>query len=436
MFVDQLLTMGLPLIDKSLDTLVTAMQNGPDAGVGRLIREWARSIGASLALGVGAYEAWMMILGRRGIDAMKILRIIVICLCIGQSSTIVEMCRFPGDELQKLTKKEAAKKNDDVDKKEKEVAEYQTHYVDSLRSKLSKLDEDRAAQRERDFQEASKDMGILDKIGASIDNWKEGMSDKFNTWAKATAATAETKVAELANDIIRFIGEVIFQMIYYGMLVGQSVFLNVLGMFAPMAFAMSLAPPFKSAWSQWLSKFLSVSLWGFLVFMIVYYVDYLLIFYLQQDLEAYKGLLGSKQFGSWDQIGTLGIQAIGTTCMYVVGLLAGAKIMAMVPEVCSWLIPGGVSSSMGQASAGVAAAAGGFAGSAAKGGISAAAHAPGKVAQGVAKVIGGINQAKQDGHSAAYGVFAQTKTGQSYAKSASNSSSLDNAGKKSSNKNF
>ena len=49
----------------------------------------------------------------------------------------------------------------------------------------------------------------------------------------------------------------------------------------------------------------------------------------------------------WAQVGSLGIHQIGSTCMYVVGLLIGAALMGFVPEVSSWLIPGGVSSGFG-----------------------------------------------------------------------------------------
>ena len=39
------------------------------------------------------------------------------------------------------------------------------------------------------------------------------------------------------------------------------------------------------------------------------------------------------------------MQGVGTTCMYFVGMCVGAVLLKSVPEVASWLIPGGVSSS-------------------------------------------------------------------------------------------
>ena len=42
-------------------------------------------------------------------------------------------------------------------------------------------------------------------------------------------------------------------------------------MFAPIMFALSIVPPWSNAWSQWISKYLSLSLWGFVTYMCLYY---------------------------------------------------------------------------------------------------------------------------------------------------------------------
>ena len=69
----------------------------------------------------------------------------------------------------------------------------------------------------------------------------------------------------------------------------------------------------NSAWSQWMSKFLSLSLWGFVTYMCIYYIDFILLYNLQQDLVAYDHLLHGS-VNSWEQIGALGLQGIGSNC--------------------------------------------------------------------------------------------------------------------------
>ena len=107
---------------------------------------------------------------------------------------------------------------------------------------------------------------------------------------------------------------------------------------------MSIAPPWSSTWSQWVSKYATISLWAFLVYLFVFYADSIIEYTLHTDIKAYTALIGNAK-GTWAQIKTFGMQGVGTTCFYFVGMCVGAVLLKSVPEVASWLIPGGVSSS-------------------------------------------------------------------------------------------
>ena len=90
------LTIGLPAIDESLDKLLVAMETFPNVAILGDAIGLARIIGLLLALCVGSYECWMMMLGRRSMDVMKLLRIIGISICISSSSWICQALRVPG----------------------------------------------------------------------------------------------------------------------------------------------------------------------------------------------------------------------------------------------------------------------------------------------------------------------------------------------------
>ena len=109
----------------------------------------------------------------------------------------------------------------------------------------------------------------------------------INNYAQRAAVAAETKVSEWINDVIRFVGELIFQMSYYGMLVAQRIFMTILATFAPIMFALSIVPPWSNAWAQWMGKYLSLSLWGFVVYFCLYYIDFILMYNLMEDIKAY-----------------------------------------------------------------------------------------------------------------------------------------------------
>ena len=343
---DIFLTMGLPAIDESLDKLLVAMETFPKSAVLGDTVGYARVIGLCLALCVGSYEAWMMMLGRRVMDIMKILRIIGLSICITSSSWICTQLASPGKALENTTKAMAKAKNKQVAALELKVAQKQSAYLDRLREVQDSI------ETAKQVQEIGEDAHWWDKLIYSMEN----LGETINNYAQRAAVAAETKVSEWINDVIRFIGELIFQMSYYGMLVAQRIFLTIMAVFAPIMFALSIVPPWSSAWSQWVSKYLSLSLWGFVVYMCLYYIDFILMYNLQEDLTAYGKLLQG-QVDSWSQIGALGLQGIGSNCMYAMGMLVGAYVIRFVPEVASWLIPGGVSSSAGSAAGGVAAGA-------------------------------------------------------------------------------
>ncbi len=349
-----LCTMGLPAIDQSLDKLLVAMEAFPNVAILGNTISFARMLGLLLALCVGSYECWMMMLGRRGMDVMKLLRIIGISMCISSSSWICSALQMPGKSLEATTKSMAMAKNKEVAALELKVAQKQGEYLERLRAVQDSI------STAKQVASIGEDANWWDKLVYNVEN----LGETINNYAQRAAVAAETKVSEWINDVIRFVGELIFQMSYYGILVAQRIFIAIMIVFCPIMFALSLAPPWNSAWSQWMSKFLSLTLWGFVTYMCLYYIDFILMYNLQEDLVAYNHLLHGA-VNSWEQIGALGLQGIGSNCMYAMGMLVGAYIIRFVPEVSSWLIPGGVSSGAASPSGSVAMGAAMMGGSAA-----------------------------------------------------------------------
>ncbi len=349
-----LCTMGLPAIDESLDKLLVAMEAFPNVAILGDTISFARMLGLLLAMCVGSYECWMMMLGRRGMDVMKLLRIIGISMCISSSSWICSALQMPGKSLEATTKSMAMAKNKEVAALELKVAQKQGEYLERLRAVQDSI------STAKQVAAIGEDANWWDKLVYNVEN----LGETINNYAQRAAVAAETKVSEWINDVIRFVGELIFQMSYYGILVAQRIFIAIMIVFCPIMFALSLAPPWNSAWSQWMSKFLSLTLWGFVTYMCLYYIDFILMYNLQEDLVAYNHLLHGA-VNSWEQIGALGLQGIGSNCMYAMGMLVGAYIIRFVPEVASWLIPGGVSSGAASPSGSVAMGAAMMGGSAA-----------------------------------------------------------------------
>ncbi len=378
------LTMGLPAIDESLQSVIAAIRSQTPSALGQ-ITSIARVIGLIAALCVASYECWVMMLGRRALDVFKIMRIVGLSICISSSGFIGSAVATPGRVLESTTKGMAKSMNKRLVKQEEKVAKLQEKYYTKIRALQDSIE---VAKR---IQEIGDDPAWYDKIIYSVKN----LGSTIDNFSKRAAITTETKITEWVNLVIRFIGECIFQIAYFSLLLMQAVFLKVLLMFAPLAFAMSIAPPWSSAWSQWISKYATISLWGFLVYLFVFYADFVLNYSLQKDIVAYTTLIG-KAKGTWTEIGSLGMQGIGSTCFYFVGMCVGAVLLKSVPEVASWLIPGGVSSSSagnaGSSMISTASAAGGAAMGAAAG-VKAVASKGVTIAGGTVRAGGAVGSA-------------------------------------------
>lgn len=346
--------MGLPTIEENMLGIINHIREHASIPGGDYILTWSRTIAYCLALGVGSYECWMMMLGRRGLDVMKLLYIVIISLCITWSGTICEGLSAPCNALENVARLGIENEKGVVDAAQAKLAEKQKAYNEFLKTKMAK---DATTKDAKDKTE-NQDEGIIDSIISTVD---ERIND-FYQLVYGAILSVETTICEWISIIIRYVGEILFQCAFYGLLIAAEIFKGILRVFAPLMFAISLAPPFRSAWSQWIGKYVSVSLWGFIVYCIYFYVLLIMQYCLDCDMAWYDKLMGGEAMAElaghpilpdqvdyipFEQIQTVGMQGLGTCVMYVVALVIGCFCLSFVPEVASWCIPGGISSGAG-----------------------------------------------------------------------------------------
>lgn len=423
--------MGLGLIDENLEGLMSYMKNVPLAFS---LVGMAKSIGLAIALGVGAYETYMMMLGRRGMDVMKILRILILAICISNSGWIAKALQEPGEILMEDAKSAHEAIYAQAKDKEMEASALQEQYMAKLKNAMDSIHTQERVDVfvKKDFWDKLMD-GVMAGATGGLSRLAELATEEVSNYTKEGSAMLIGVICEGLQFLIRFIGEVIFQMIYYAMLVTQRIVLYLMTLFMPLAFALSLAPPYKSAWSQYIAKFLSVTLWGFVIYVMMFFVDNILYYFISLDCEGYQRLLNVNVGGSWSDVATLGLQGIGSTCMYVVAMLIGAKVLSMAPEVAGWLIPGGVSSSMGGMAAatatGIASTVGGFAGSAAGGAVGAVTGGAVTTYGAVGAGVSAHKQGATMGQSIRHAIVSQTGFGKAADAGAKSSTPFTDWGK-------
>lgn len=330
---------GLAAINDSMDSLLVAMRQNPFEGSS--IASLARVLGACFALMTGAYECYMMMLGKRMADVMKLGRILLFSVLISCSGWIVSGLDWFGSAMEDVGRGVTETKQQTVVDKEEELLALEVQYADSLLAALAR--------------------GNIYLTKIANNSGIETEAEEFSTWDyiqdlpglfadgfKALLASGSAYLSYGFNVAARFIGEVVFQLAFYGTMLLQRVSLCLLGLFCPLAFAFSLVGPFKNAWQEWLSKYISISLWGFVLQIGLYYVCAIMEWSLDSDIETYKALISnvSAATGLMDIL-SAGMSNIGTAIMYLVAMLVGARVLAKAPEMASWLIPGGANAGMG-----------------------------------------------------------------------------------------
>lgn len=351
---DLFLTMGMPPIDEHLHMIINKVQDFNIAGLNE-IKAISKIVGCGLALCMASYESYMMILGRRGLDIMRILRIIAFSFCITSTNFIIYSTGLLGNAFANQCQVQMQIQNQSVEAELRVCSNKQRQYCDSLRARIDTLTE-RAKQQLIMDQHAGDDDGWIDDMVVSI---KQSFASAQGE-IKKFVVSAETLVSEAVNEGIRFLGEVVFEVAFFGIILAATFMMKVLQAFCPLAFAISIIPPWASAWSQWISKYVSISLWAGLSYCCVIFIDFILLYEISTDITAYDTLLGQNPLmeGTWQEVAQLGLQNIGATCRYVIALIIGAIVLKFVPEIASWIVPGGASSSIGSAMGGLAMSAG------------------------------------------------------------------------------
>lgn len=132
----------------------------------------------------------------------------------------------------------------------------------------------------------------------------------------------------------------------------QVIVMAILAILGPVSFAFSVLPAWWKAWTQWLSRYISVSLWSCVAYIILKVIILLVKFGVQAEVDHYQAMLQLSEANFYAAGSSWGIY---DSCIYIVTLLVGIVSMIAVFPISTWIVP----TSGGQSA--VTAAAGGAA---------------------------------------------------------------------------
>lgn len=158
--------------------------------------------------------------------------------------------------------------------------------------------------------------------------------------AKSLYFRVQNQIRFMLKSTIEFICLAIFQIAIYGVLFIKTIFLFILAVLGPFAFAFSILPGYRDAYISWISRYIAVYLYGTISYLVIWMSLHFVKFAMTADIAFMRQLMDDS-----DGKADLKLMAYMTSTtgadmtIYVVSLIVGALCILAVPVIATWIIP-------------------------------------------------------------------------------------------------
>jgi hypothetical protein len=133
-----------------------------------------------------------------------------------------------------------------------------------------------------------------------------------------------------------FAALVIFRIGWWSTIYAQQILLGLLTIFGPIQWAFSLLHKFENAWMKWIMRYLTVHLYGAMLYFVGFYV--LLLFDIVLNIQ-YNDLAAVVA----DNEATMSYlkNSFLSTGYLMAASCVAVKCLSMVPDLAAWILPEG-----------------------------------------------------------------------------------------------
>lgn len=150
------------------------------------------------------------------------------------------------------------------------------------------------------------------------------------------------------EDVLVWIAEVIWSTGLYVIFLVKYLYLFVLVMFGPVFMVCSILPTWKDAWSQWVSKYVVVGMYGTAAYLCLIFGLMIIEATTNADIHTFeKAMLSEESFYSYIQMASRfeGLSSVG---MYFIALLVTSIALGMSFELAGLVFPGDIKRGAGE----------------------------------------------------------------------------------------
>lgn len=284
----------------------------------------AKTIAAILALIYFGSEAYKIMLGEKQFEVMPLLRPFGILLIIMFWGSFLNGLDAPLNQIHGAGKQMYLNKMATIDNLNKTRTALQDSIMDQV---TRKQEEVKAAQ-------ANEDRGFWQKIGADMTGIWERI-EGLGLWVIA-------QVRQFLFNVIESVVQIIWQAMVYLMLFLRLVFKGVLGIIGPLSLALSILPMFRGTFSRWLSKYITVNLYGCITYIMLALSSAIIQYAIETDVQVLR------QANVDDT--ALAMQTVFNTGFvngFLPAMLMSIFALMQVPKLAEWVIESGASGAVG-----------------------------------------------------------------------------------------
>lgn len=302
------------LVDKFLFDLFDGIKDKQGELFGTFIND-AQALAALFMLLYFGMESFKMMVGDKKLEMMALLRPFALGLVLIFWLPFVDLIQWPAEVL---TAKSKSMFEDQLT--EVELLSRQRYaLIDSVSAQLweTSLDVERAEDETKDekWYEFDIDFSVFSDKIASM--WLYVMG----------------KFKMLMFNIVEFIVVTFWQFCVYIVFFLQIIFSSLLIILGPLSFAFSILPAFRDAYIQWISRFISVSLYSCIAYIILSISLITMQYGLEREIEILQYALSN------DAAFVMYVsQSSGGVNLFIVTCLLGAISMLTIPFVSTWII--------------------------------------------------------------------------------------------------
>ena len=335
-----------------------------------------QAIGGFGALCYMGYLGWQMQEGARPWEVTPMIRPTIIAFILMYWGAFTSMIQYP---LQSLAEPGIALFQD-IEKDANDLRIERFKKQNQILEILIKTQAEEEAKQE-----------TLDKLEKKADdNWFDIDVDKLLAPAKEWYMKMEFKIQKTLSEIIEAVSLTILRVCTYLIFFIQKIWSYVLLVLGPIAVGMSLIPGFENSFNNWVTKFININLYSFIIYTIINIGQQLIMSGYQMELDRYALIIDS---GGVADMNTLRVYVQNSGMMYtalfpcVAYIITGIGVL-MVPSIADSIVSAGGAGIMskGKAAGGAVASVGRAASAAAVGGAAGAITAAREIAKSVNKL--------------------------------------------------